>query len=43
MGVNGPQLWSKLEVPTQKFFAPLRSIKMEADHGDDADITTGCL
>jgi hypothetical protein len=30
----------KLEVPTQKFFAPQRSVEMEADHGDDADNAT---
>jgi hypothetical protein len=36
-GVDAPQLRSKDEVPTRKFFAPLRSAEMEADHGDDAD------
>jgi hypothetical protein len=39
-GVSDPQLRSKPEVPTQNFFAPLRSIEMEADHGGDADTTT---
>jgi hypothetical protein len=39
-GVNDPQFHSKPEVPTRNFFAPLRSIEMEADHGDDADDTT---
>jgi hypothetical protein len=39
-GMNDPQLRSKPEVPTRNFFAPLRSIEMEADHGDDADDTT---
>jgi hypothetical protein len=39
-GVNEPQLRSKYEVPTRNFFAPLRSIKMEAEDGDDVDDTT---
>jgi hypothetical protein len=39
-GVNNPQLWLKHEIPTQNFFAPLMSIEMEADHGDDAENTT---
>jgi hypothetical protein len=39
-GVNDPQLRSNPEVPTRNFFVPLRSIEMEADHGDDADYTT---
>jgi hypothetical protein len=30
---------SKPEVPTRKFFAPLRSNEMKADHGDGADDT----
>jgi hypothetical protein len=37
--VNDPQLQSKPEVRTRNFFAQLRSIEMEADHGDDADDT----
>jgi hypothetical protein len=38
--VNGPQLRSKDELRTRKFFAPLRSTEMEADHGEDADDST---
>jgi hypothetical protein len=30
---------SKSEISTRKFFAQLKSIEMEADHGDDADET----
>jgi hypothetical protein len=39
-GSNTLQLQSKPEVPTQNFFAPLRSIEMAVDHGDDADGAT---
>jgi hypothetical protein len=39
-GVNDLQLQSKTEVPTRKFFTPLRPIEMKADRGDDADDTT---
>jgi hypothetical protein len=34
LGVNDPQLELKPEVPTWKFFAPMRSTELEADHGD---------
>jgi hypothetical protein len=39
-GARDPQLRSKPEVPTWKFFAQLRSTEMEADHDDDADDTS---
>jgi hypothetical protein len=39
MGVNDPQLLSEPVVSTQDFFAPLRSIEVEADHGDEGDDT----
>jgi hypothetical protein len=39
-GDNDPQSQLKPEVQTRNFFAPLRSIEIEADHGDDADDTT---
>jgi hypothetical protein len=39
-GVNDSQLLSKDEVPTWNFFTPLRSVEIEADHGDDADDST---
>jgi hypothetical protein len=39
-GVNKPRFKPKPAVPTRKFFAPLMSIEMEADHGDNADDTT---
>jgi hypothetical protein len=35
-GVNGPQLLSKHEAPTQNL-TPLRSTEMVADQGNDAD------
>jgi hypothetical protein len=40
-GVNGPQLRSKNRAPTRNFFAPSVSTERQADHGDDADGTTG--
>jgi hypothetical protein len=40
IGVNDSQLQSKFEVCIENFFAPLRSIEMEADHVEDADGTT---
>jgi hypothetical protein len=36
---NDRQLQSKPEVPSRKFFSPLRSNEMEADHRDDANDT----
>jgi hypothetical protein len=39
-GVNDPKLQSKPKIPTRKFFAPLRSAEIEAEHGDGADDTT---
>jgi hypothetical protein len=39
-GINDPQLQSKSEVPARNFFAPLRSIDMEADHGHNMDDST---
>jgi hypothetical protein len=35
MGENDPQSQARPEVPVRKFFSPLTSIEMEADHGDD--------
>jgi hypothetical protein len=39
-GFKDPQLGFKPEVPTRNIFSPLRSIEIEADHGDDADDST---
>jgi hypothetical protein len=39
-GLNGPQFYSKPDIPSWKFFASLGSIKVDADHGDVADGTT---
>jgi hypothetical protein len=35
-----PQLQLKTKVATRKFFAPLRSIETEANHGNDPNDTT---
>jgi hypothetical protein len=39
-GINDPQLRSKPEFPTRKYFVPLKSIQMNLGHGDNADDTT---
>jgi hypothetical protein len=39
MGVSDPEVQSKPEVPIWNMFTPVRSIEMEAHHGDDSDDT----